>query len=128
MKSESYFDLLLRRSQAPHRISGELRWLPPRSDAHYVVQGYREGLLVPNRRIGKQSAQESRIAKIERMPARAWMKPLIIQINPRPYVLAAAIASSALGGTHASGGETSVAPADMRRIGKIDERLQSFQC
>jgi Glycosyl hydrolase family 79, N-terminal domain len=60
------------------------------------------------------------------MPAQGWMKPLIIQINPRPYVLAAAIASFALGGTHASGGETSVAPADMRRIGMIDERFQSF--
>src|SRR5262249_54940790 len=60
------------------------------------------------------------------MSAQAWMKRLIVQINPRPYALAAGIACFALGGTHASGGETSVAPADMRRIGTIDERFQSF--
>ena len=54
------------------------------------------------------------------------MKPLIVQINRRPYALAAAIACFALGATHASGGETSVAPADMRRVGTIDERFQSF--
>jgi hypothetical protein len=60
------------------------------------------------------------------MPAQAWMKLLVIQMNPRPCALAAAIASFVLGCTNASGGETSVAPADMRRIGTIDERFQSF--
>src|SRR5262245_41486502 len=57
------------------------------------------------------------------MPAQAWMRPLVIQMNPCPYALAAAIACSAPDATHASGGETSVAPAGMRRIGTIDERF-----
>jgi hypothetical protein len=60
------------------------------------------------------------------MPAQAWMKPFVIQMNPRPCALAATIASFVLGCTHASGGETFVAPAEMRRIGTIDERFQSF--
>ena len=53
------------------------------------------------------------------------MKPLVVQMNPRPCALAAAIASFVLGWTYASG-ETFVAPAEMRRIGTIDERFQSF--
>ena len=124
MKSDSYFDLLLRRWSG---TAPDIRPIAPGTASVRCTilaeHGQREGLLVPNRGIGKQSAQESRIANIEKMPAQAWMKPLIIQINPRPYALAAAIAFFALGGTHSSGGETSVAPAEMRRIGTIDERF-----
>ncbi len=44
----------------------------------------------------------------------------------RVFALAATIAFAPFGCTHALGGEVSVAPGDMPRIGTIDERFQSF--
>jgi hypothetical protein len=46
--------------------------------------------------------------------------------SSRALALAVTIAFSAFGYTHAHGGEVSVVPADMPRIGTIDERFQSF--
>jgi len=54
------------------------------------------------------------------------MNPLVVHINPRACLIAATIACVAPGCTRAFAGETPVAPADMRRIGVIDERFQSF--
>ena len=46
--------------------------------------------------------------------------------SSRALALAVTIAFPAFGCTLAQGGEVSVAPADMQRIGTIDERFQSF--